>query len=96
MNAVKILCDKALLLDQGLKIEEGEPDQIINTYNFLLAKKGKGEEIQICDDTDAEKSYGNLIVEIVDAGMLNENNQDSDVFVSGKNARWKSCSKQMR
>ena len=42
MNAVKILCDKALLLDHGLKVEEGEPDKVINTYNFLLAKKGKG------------------------------------------------------
>jgi len=35
MNAVKILCDRALLLDCGSAIEEGEPDKVINTYNFL-------------------------------------------------------------
>jgi len=84
MNAVKILCDRALLLDQGLRIEEGTPDKVINTYNFLLAKKGKGEEIHLCDGTDSEKTYGNLKVEIIGAKMLNKNNQDSDVFVSGE------------
>ena len=84
MNAVKILCDKALLLDQGSKIEEGTPDKVINTYNFLLAKKGKGEEIHLSESADAEKSYGNLKVEIIDAKMLNENDEDSNVFVSGE------------
>jgi len=81
---VKVLCDRVLLLDQGSKIEEGSPDKIINTYNFLLAKKGKGEEIHLRESSDAEKSYGNLKVEIIDAKMLNTNDQDSDVFVSGE------------
>ena len=84
MNAVKILCDRALLLDQGTKIEEGTPDKVINTYNFLLAKKGKGEEIHLSESADAEKSYGNLKVEIIDAKMLNENDEDSNIFVSGE------------
>ena len=84
MNAVKILCDRALLLDQGSKIEEGAPDKVINTYSFLLAKKGNSEEVHLCDSVDMGKSYGNLKVEIVNATMLNENGQDSDVFVSGK------------
>ncbi len=84
MNAVKILCDRAILLDHGIKIEEGEPDQVINTYNFLLAKKGKGEEIRIQDRAGTEKSYGNLKVEITNARMLNDQDQESEVFVSGK------------
>lgn len=84
MNAVKVLCDRVLLLDQGSKIEEGSPDKIINTYNFLLAKKGKGEAIHLCESADAEKSYGNLKVEIIDAKMLDNNDQDSDVFISGE------------
>ena len=84
MNAVKILCDRALLLDQGSKIEEGTPDKVINTYNFLLAKKGKGEEIHLSESADAEKSYGNLKVEIIDAKMLNKDGQDTGVFVSGE------------
>jgi len=84
MNAVKVLCDKAILLDHGAIVEEGEPDQVINTYNFLLAKKAKGEEIRVYDSSAAEKTYGNLKVEIIDARMLNEHGRESDFFVSGE------------
>jgi lipopolysaccharide transport system ATP-binding protein len=84
MNAVKILCDRALLLDHGVAVESGEPEQVINTYNFLLAKKSKGEEIQIRDVSEGGRSYGNLKVEIVDARMLNRYNEESEVFVSGE------------
>ena len=84
MNAVKVLCDRALLLEQGQELEEGVPDQVINTYNFLLAKRGKGEEIQLQDTSEAAKSYGNLKVEIDRVRMLNDGGEDSEVFVSGK------------
>jgi len=84
MNAIKILCDKALLLDHGAAVESGDPEQVINTYNFLLAKKSKGEEIQIRDASEGGKSYGNLKVEIVDARMLNRYNEESEIFVSGE------------
>jgi len=43
MNAVKIPCDKALFLEQDSKIEEGEPDKIINPYNFLPAKRERAK-----------------------------------------------------
>ncbi len=84
MNAVKVLCDRAVFLDHGAAVEEGDPDKVINTYNFLLARKAKGKEIQVCDPSEAEKSYGNLKVEIVDAKMLNRYNEESEVFVSGE------------
>jgi len=84
MNAVKILCDRALLLDHGATVEEGEPDKVINTYNFLMAKKGKGEEIQLQDVSGSEKSYGNLKVEILDAKILNAHDEESEILVSGE------------
>lgn len=84
MNAVKILCDRALLLDHGMAVEAGEPEQVINTYNFLLARKSRGEEIQLCDTSKKGKSYGNLKIEIIDARMLNRFDEESEVFVSGE------------
>lgn len=85
MNAVKILCDRALLLDHGMAVEAGDPDQVINTYNFLLSKKSKGEEIQLHDySSEGGKSYGNMKVEIFEAKMLNRWNEESEVFVSGE------------
>lgn len=84
LNAVKILCDRALLLDHGMAVQAGDPEQVINTYNFLLARKSKGEEIQIREVSEVGKSYGNLKVEIINAKMLNRFDEESNVFVSGE------------
>ena len=83
-NAVKILCDRALLLDHGVTVEAGDPDQVINTYNFILAKRGKGEEIRMYDSPTVQKSYGNRKVEITHARLLNRDLQEAEVLVSGE------------
>jgi lipopolysaccharide transport system ATP-binding protein len=83
-NAVKILCDRALLLDHGVTVEAGDPDQVINTYNFILAKRGKGEEIRMFDSPTVRKSYGNRKVEITHARLLNRDLQEAEVLVSGE------------
>lgn len=54
-GAVKNLCDRAILLDQGKIIQEGRPDEILDYYNAIIAKrqadfeikqnKGKGNKI---------------------------------------------------
>lgn len=84
MNAVKVLCDRALLLDHGAVIEEGKPDHVINAYNYLLAKKSKGEEVCLADSEGLGKTYGNFKVEIVQARMVNEHGQVSELFVAGE------------
>jgi lipopolysaccharide transport system ATP-binding protein len=83
LNAVKILCDRALLLSRGEAVEEGSPEKVINTYNFLLAKKSKGEEVKFESDGE-KKSYGNFKVEFREVEFLNEQGIDSRVFVSGE------------
>ncbi len=84
MNAIKVLCDRALLLEHGAVIEEGKPDLVINTYNFLLAKKSKGEEVCLIASEDAGSTYGNAKVEIASARMLNAHGQASEFFVAGE------------
>jgi lipopolysaccharide transport system ATP-binding protein len=86
MNAVKVLCDRALLLKNGEIVEEGDPDTVINTYNFLLAKKSKGEEILLERD-EKKTSYGNFKAEITVVKFLNEQGVDSRVFISGEKVR---------
>jgi lipopolysaccharide transport system ATP-binding protein len=83
MNAVKVLCDKAILLDEGHVIEQGSPEKIVNTYNFLIAKRSKGEEIKH-QDNNITSGYGNSKVMIEDVKMLNENNTPSEIFISGR------------
>jgi lipopolysaccharide transport system ATP-binding protein len=86
MNAVKILCDRALLLSQGEVVEEGEPEKVINTYNFLLAKKSRGEEIKF-EETVGRESYGNFKVKISSIEFLNEEGVNSQVYNSGEKVR---------
>jgi lipopolysaccharide transport system ATP-binding protein len=85
MNAVKMLCDRALLLDHGMVIENGNPEEVVRTYNFLLAKKSGGEEIKIQDMKRSErKSYGNFNVEITDIQVTNREGVPADLFTSGE------------
>ena len=86
MNSIKILCDRALLLSHGEVVEEGEPEKVINTYNFLLAKKSKGEAIKF-EETGGGASYGNFKVKISSIEFLNEEGVNSLVFFSGEKVR---------
>lgn len=86
LSSVKVLCDKALLLSHGEVVDEGNPEKVVNTYNFLLAKKSKGEEIKLESD-DKNTSYGNFKVEITKVEFLNEQGVDSRVFTSGESVK---------
>jgi lipopolysaccharide transport system ATP-binding protein len=44
--AVKSLCDRAVLLDQGLLVREGPPDGVLDYYNAIIAKQHADYEIR--------------------------------------------------
>ncbi|MEK4849596.1 ABC transporter ATP-binding protein [Paenibacillus sp. FSL H7-0756] len=44
-SAVKNLCDRAILLDQGVAIKDGHPDEILDYYNAIIAKREAENEI---------------------------------------------------
>jgi lipopolysaccharide transport system ATP-binding protein len=39
LSDVKALCDRAILLDKGRVLKDGVPDEVIDFYNALIAKK---------------------------------------------------------
>ncbi len=45
-GAVKSLCDRALLLDNGVIIKDGPPDLVMDFYNAMIAEREKSWEIQ--------------------------------------------------
>lgn len=60
LNAIKMLCDSALLLDHGRVYEAGPPEQVVNVYNFLVARQSEGT-VQMRQSTGAaESEYGTL------------------------------------
>jgi lipopolysaccharide transport system ATP-binding protein len=83
LNAVKVLCDKAILLDHGLVVDEGTPEKVVKTYNFLLARKGMGEDLRCCGNEARSNGYGSYKVEINSVRMLDEHGSDTEIFTAG-------------
>ena len=60
-NAVEQICDRAILVDGGRIIHDGQPHEVMNEYHRLLAKTGEGlgaklekpaqDELEALDDT---------------------------------------------
>jgi len=59
LNAVKMICDKALVLDQGQVKLAGKPEQAVNYYNQLISAEG------IEDTPTVDNGYGNRQGEIL-------------------------------
>lgn len=82
MNAVKMLCDRSVLLHQGNIIEEGSSDQVVNSYNFLVSKMGNQENSLLVENSES-LSYGNFAARIAAVRIVGENS-GTDVMTSGE------------
>jgi len=66
MNAVKILCDRAILMNRGEIIEEGNPEAVTQAYYKLMASFESGGNI-----TFSQNGYGNFKAVIREVKMKN-------------------------
>jgi len=83
LNSLKLLCDRVILLNHGTVVEEGSPENVINRYNFLIAKLNENEEVISIKNTDAN-SYGTFDVEIVKVTVEGKKSK-SNIVSSGEN-----------
>lgn len=83
MNAVKLLCDRAILINKGHVLEEGSPDTVVNSYNRLMSAKTDF----FTSRHDPEAGYGNNKVRITTCRITDADDQECSVFVSGQPAR---------
>ena len=84
MNAVKVLCDRALLLHKGEIVDEGIPEKVINSYNFLIAKLNDAEE-SLKVDRGKGSSYGTFEAMIEEVSVKGKES-GGDVISSGEDA----------
>lgn len=90
MNAVKVLCDSAILLDKGMMIDYGEPRDIIDFYHGMIIKKAHQGDIEVkIKKIESHKEKGlhkhetsTWEVELVDFRLLNKNNEEIAYIVS--------------
>ena len=84
LNSLKLLCDRAILLNAGEVAKEGSPEDVINSYNFLISKFNDSEDkMQIKNAQNS--SFGTFDVEIKKVIIEGEKSQ-SDVISSGEMA----------
>jgi lipopolysaccharide transport system ATP-binding protein len=90
-TAVKSLCDRALLLDDGVLIKDGKPDQILDYYNAIIAKREKDEEIKQHETLNGERvtRSGNKKVEITKVELLNGDKKTARAFLVGESCTLK-------
>ncbi|MFH2067795.1 MAG: ABC transporter ATP-binding protein [Pseudomonadota bacterium] len=89
--AVKSICDRAILFDNGTLLQDGKPEAVLDYYNGLIAKKNMDDEIvQIQSESGkmATRS-GRKDAYIQDVDMLDEQNKKSRAFAVGDMARIK-------
>ena len=58
LNAIKVLSDRVLLLDHGRVFEFGEPEAVVNSYNFLVAQQGDDSVTLSGDESDGGEGGG--------------------------------------
>lgn len=79
-NAVKLLCDRVLLLAKGEMRFLGDPEEAINQFNEILAERGDS-------GNSTRKGYGNGDIVFTAACTHAANGRQARMFVSGEPMR---------
>ncbi len=85
LNAIKMLCDQALLLDHGKVLEIGEPERVVNVYNYLVARQGE-TNAQLTNINRENPEYGTGEAVLLDVELAGLDSQASTVS-SGERVR---------
>lgn len=83
MNAVKLLCNRAVLIKQGQIVEEGLPDTVVNIYHRYMTDK-----TDFCTSRhNGNTGYGNQEILIKTCYLTDNSDQKCSVLISGQPAR---------
>ncbi len=82
LNSIKLLCDRAILLHKGEIIQIGTPEDVINNYNFLIAKLNDNKDM-LKIARDKNNSFGTFDIEIKDIN-LKQNSKIVKDIVTGE------------
>lgn len=84
LNSLKILCDRVVLLNHGEVVKVGTPEDVINKYNFLIAKLNEEEDKIVITDMENTNSFGTFDAEITKVEILGSES-NSNIISSGEN-----------
>jgi len=71
LNAVKMLCDRAIVLEEGTVVADADPEEAVNHYNRLIAGQAGESDRQTAIFEDAY-GYGSGLARITTANLAGE------------------------
>ncbi len=77
LNAIKMLCDRAIVLDQGVVVADGSPEDAVNHYNRLIADLEEQSQRQ-------EMGYGSNEAEITSVKLWGQDSRGRVVTAGEK------------
>lgn len=86
LNAMKLICDRVLVLDRGQVVADGAPEEAVNFYNRIIAAMDREDEAGPKPfQPGPDGSYGSKLAEIVDYEFAGEES-GGRVVTSGEKA----------
>ncbi|GEO42443.1 lipopolysaccharide transport system ATP-binding protein [Skermanella aerolata] len=87
-TAIKNLCDRAIILEDGVMIRDGRPDEVLDYYQAMVNRRKKDEEIrQFKGDGVVTTRSGDARMEISAIQVLDMDGRPGRVFKTGEMAR---------
>jgi lipopolysaccharide transport system ATP-binding protein len=87
-TAIKNLCDRAIILEDGVMIRDGRPDEVLDYYQAMVNRRKKDEEIrQFKGDGVVTTRSGDARMEISAIQVLDMDGRPGRVFKTGETAR---------
>lgn len=71
-SAIQSLCNRAILLERGAIIRDGDPEEVMDFYNAIIAKKENATvEVKKLEDGKAQITSGTGEARVADIALLN-------------------------
>ena len=89
LNAIVAVCERAILIEKGEILKDGQPGAVLDYYNALISQKEGVQISQSVDENDVVKTIsGNGKAELVSAYILNSKGNKSTKLLSGEKVRF--------
>lgn len=89
-SAIQALCNRAILLEQGSVIKDGEPEAVFDFYNAIIAEKENATvEVKTTEDGKAQTTSGTGEASVTSIALYNSKGEVSEYVGVGEDVELK-------
>lgn len=89
-SSIQSLCDRAILLERGFVIKDGNPEEVMDFYNAIIAERENATvEVKRLEDGRAQTSSGTGEARVESIALLNEDDEAVEFINVGQPVRLK-------